>query len=89
MLTHLVLLGVPAHVITTLYKKGVLFTYHPTAMTLAYLGIMGEGVLLAKAAYGKNKPAKLQQHLWAMGAASAVAVAGHYAIYKVCTTSSF
>ena len=60
----------------------MLFSYHPSAMGVAYLACMGEGIMLAKAAAGRTKQATLALHLWCQTAASVMALLGFYAIYK-------
>lgn len=79
--THALLLGVPASVVAVFYN-GSLFGWHPALMSASYLAVMGEGILTAKAAYGKTKREQLEVHLWCQALATALAAAGFGAIYK-------
>jgi hypothetical protein len=56
----------------------VWFWYHPAAMLLAYVGFMGNAVLIRKL---MGKQATLY-HGWIMGLAASVAVLGWYVIYS-------
>jgi cytochrome b-561 domain containing protein 2 len=68
-----------------------LFSYHPTLMSVGFLGAMSEGVLTAlkfRQLEGQQRMAAIQRHLYIQLAAAAAITAGFYAIYrnKVHTT---
>lgn len=46
---HVLLLSVPALIALTFFN-GTLFGYHPTLMSIGYMALLGEGILLANGA---------------------------------------
>ena len=62
-----------------------LFSYHPTLMSVGFLGAMSEGVLTAlkfRQLEGQQRVAAIQRHLYIQLAAAAAITAGFYAIYR-------
>lgn len=75
------------------FANGTLFVWHPILMSMAFLGLMAEGVLTAlkvrRYGDGQTRVNKLSNHMHWQGAAWTVALCGAVVIItnKACSTT--
>eukprot|EP00270_Netrium_digitus_P017396 TRINITY_DN6372_c0_g1_i1.p1 TRINITY_DN6372_c0_g1~~TRINITY_DN6372_c0_g1_i1.p1 ORF type:complete len:222 (-),score=47.10 TRINITY_DN6372_c0_g1_i1:198-863(-) len=78
---HFLSAAVPA-LVTLKFFNGSLFGYHPTLLSIGFLMLMGEGILISVQAKGKQRKLYLKIHAIFQGAAAAAIAGGMWAIYQ-------
>ncbi|CAK0780506.1 hypothetical protein CVIRNUC_005075 [Coccomyxa viridis] len=81
---HILVIGCAVSIPVAIFN-GTLFSWHPTLMSMAFLGFMAEGVLTSisfRALDGQDRVKAIQRHLVWQLAAFVCLVGGFYAIYR-------
>ncbi|CAI5490057.1 unnamed protein product [Closterium sp. Naga37s-1] len=74
-------LAIASMAVVLVFCDGSLFGYHPAALALGFVFLMGEGVIAAAVGKGRQRPLWINIHALLQGLAGAAIAAGTTAIY--------
>ncbi|CAI5537482.1 unnamed protein product [Closterium sp. Naga37s-1] len=74
-------LAIASMAVVLVFCDGSLFGYHPSALALGFVFLMGEGVIAAAVGKGRQRPLWINIHALLQGLAGAAIAAGITAIY--------